>query len=260
MACRLDTDAVCAGEVHLGFVLSYPAPGILEMVAEDWDWFFVDGQHGQLDYDMILQCVRTAELVQTPALVRVRDHSFGAIGPLLDTGCAGIIVPMVNTPEQARQVVDNAKFPPLGHRSYAGRRVIDMEGYDYWTSANENSQLIVQIETAQATDNIEAIVGTPGVDGILFGPADFRLSLGLTLDTPLTHPNVANRLARAAEVTRAAGKIAGISGSFTGESAKMLADMGYNLIACTADARLIGDSSPATAAAIREALPSGPRN
>ncbi len=254
MACLLDGDALRGGEMKLGFCLTYPAPGILEAVAADWDWFWLDGQHGQLDYDTLLHCVRTADALQTPPVVRVRDHSFASIGPILDMDCAGIIVPMVNTAEQARAVVDNAKFPPLGLRSYGGRRVFDRGGRDYWATANEECLLIVQIETAQAVENIEEIVAVPGIDGIFFGPDDLKQSLGLPMDTPSSDPAIAERLERAATATAAAGKIPGAAGAATGEWARRLKDMGFTLIACTGDVVLIRNNSPLQAAEIRQAI------
>ena len=203
MAWPFDTKALAAGEVQLGFGLQVPAPAILEVVHEDWDWFFIDGQHGQLSNDALLHAVRTADSVRKPSLVRVRDHSFGAIGPVLDMSCTGIIVPMVNTPQQAEQLVQQAKFPPLGTRSYGGRRVIDLNGGSYWETANEDSLLFVQIETAQSLDNVEAIVETPGVDGILVGTDDLRLSLGIPLRTPLSESKIADCLTQVAQATRA---------------------------------------------------------
>ena len=254
MACLLDAEALRAGEMKLGIYLTYPAPGILEAVAADWDWFWLDDQHGQLGYDTLLHCVRAADAVQTPPVVRVRDHSFASIGPVLDMDCAGIIVPMVNSVEQARQVVANAKFPPLGQRSYGGRRVIDLGGRDYWATANESQLLIVQIETAQAVENIEEIVAVPGVDGIFFGADDLKQSLGLPMDTPSSEPAIAERMERAAVATAAAGKIPGAAAATTPEWTRRLQDMGFTLVACTGDEALIRDNSSLKAAQIRQAI------
>ena len=254
MACPFDANALAAGEIQLGFGLGVPAPAILEVVYKDWDWFFIDGQHGQLSYDALLHAVRTADSVRTPSLVRVRDHSFGAIGPVLDMGCTGIIVPMVNTPQQAEQLVQHAKFPPLGTRSYGGRRVIDLSGNSYWETANEKCLLFVQIETEQAADNVEAIAQTPGVDGIFLGPVDLRLSLGLSRDTPLTEPVLAQYLTRTVKAARAAGKIASCWGSTDPQTTAMLADLGYSLIAVTSDMALLRGASAVLAEDLRSAL------
>ncbi len=254
MACLLDIDALRAGKMQLGFCLTYPAPGILEVVSPDWDWFWLDSQHGQLDYATLLHCVRAADGVGVPPVVRVRDHSMGTIGPVLDMDCAGVIVPMVNTAEQARSIVAHAKFPPIGQRSYGGRRVVDMSGRNYCVAANEKRVLIVQIETAQAVEHIEEIVAVPGVDGVFFGPDDLKQSLGLPMDTALAHPEIADRLAQVAQAVQSAHKIAGAAGAATAENAKMLRDMGYTLVASNSDVGLLRTYSPARAREIREAI------
>ena len=243
-----------AGQVKLGFWLTYPAPGILEVVHRDWDWFCLDSQHGQLEYATLVEGMRAADAVRVPTVIRVRDHSLGAIGPVLDTNCAGIIVPMVNTADDARRAVEQAKFPPLGQRSYGGRRAVDLGGPTYWASANEECSLIVQIETAQAVDNVAAILETPGVDAVFLGPADLRLSLGLPLDAPATHPEIHDRLARVAHAARAANKVAGSAGGTTPDSLRLLADLGYTLIAACSDVMVIRQTSPTLSAALRAAL------
>jgi len=253
MAWPLDMKALNAGEVQLGFGLGVPAPAILEVVHEDWDWFFIDGQHGQLSYDALLHAVRTADSVRTPSLVRVRDHSIGSIGPVLDMDCTGIIVPMVNTAEQARQVVDRSKFPPQGSRSLANHRMFEVPGEGKRT-ITDDGLLIVQIETEQAVDNVEAIAQTPGVDGIFLGPADLSMSLGLSYNTPLTEPILAERLTRITEAARAAGIIAGCWGSMEPQTTVMLADIGYSLITATNDRLLLGAASATLSQDLRNAL------
>ena len=253
MAWPLDTEALNAGKVQLGFGLGVPAPAILEAVHKDWDWFFIDGQHGQLSYDTLLHIVRTADSVRTPSLVRVRDHSMGSIGPVLDMDCTGIIVPMVNTAEQARQVVDRSKFPPRGSRSLANHRIFDIPGQEPKTGT-EDGLLIVQIETEEAADNVEAIAQTPGVDGIFLGPVDLRMSLGLSRDTPLTEPTLAERLTEIAEAARAAGIIASCWGSTDPHVTAMLADLGYSLIAVVTDTALLAAASAALSQDLRNAL------
>ena len=253
MAWPLDTEALTAGDVQLGVGLKLPAPGILEEIHSHWDWFFIDGQHGQLSYDALLHIVRTADLLRTPSLVRVRDHSIGSIGPVLDMDCTGIIVPMVNTAEQARQVADRSKFPPQGSRSLASHRIFNVPGQEPKTGT-EDGLLIVQIETEEAADNVEAIAQTPGVDGIFLGPLDLRMSLGLPLDTPFTEPILAEHLTRTAEAARAAGILASCWGSTDPHVTAMLADLGYSLIAMTTDTALVSVASAALSQDLRNAL------
>jgi len=253
MAWPFDSNALIAGDVQLGVGLKFPAPGIVEEIHSYWDWLFIDAQHGQLPYDALLNIVRTADLVRIPSLVRVRDHSIGSIGPVLDMDCTGIIVPMVNTAEQARQVVDHGKFPPLGSRSLANHRIFEVPGEGKRT-ITDDGLLIVQIETEEAASNVEAIAQTPGVDGIFLGPLDLRMSLGLPCDTLLTEPILAERLTRTVEAAQAAGIIASCWGSTDPQATAMLADLGYTLIAVTTDAALVTVASAALVQDLRSAL------
>src|ERR1051326_7954884 len=128
---KLIRPTLATGVPQLGICVSYPAPGIVERIGIDWDWIWVDGQHSDQSYQETLAIVRACDLVQRPAMVRVPSHEFGGIGRALDMGATGVIVPLVDTPEQARAVVRAAKFPPLGGRSYGGRRPIDSLGRLY---------------------------------------------------------------------------------------------------------------------------------
>ena len=145
------------GEVALGLSLNYPAPGIIECMGAGWDWLWIDGQHGQMDYQSMLQCVRTADACGLAPIPRVSRHEPGTIGPVMDMKPAGILVPMVDTVAQARNIVEAVYFPPLGKRSFGGRRVTDVGGRNYYQTANEDTLLVVQIETPEGAANAEAI-------------------------------------------------------------------------------------------------------
>jgi 2-keto-3-deoxy-L-rhamnonate aldolase RhmA len=110
--------------------------------------------------------------------VRVAGHEAGPIGLALDMGATGVIVPCVDTAEQARALVTAAKFPPLGNRSYGGRRPIDLHGRMYAHTANEDTLLLLQIESPLAITNAEQIAAIPGVDGLFLGPDDIMFRRG----------------------------------------------------------------------------------
>src|SRR6185436_15114752 len=158
--------ALAAGMPQLGLSIMYPSPGVIERIGPEWDWIWIDSQHGELDSRDVLAVVRACELVNRPAIVRVAGHEFGPIGLALDTNAAGVIVPCVDTPEQAKAIVDAAKFPPLGKRSYGGRRAIDLQGRSYSDHANQSVLLICQIESPQAIENADAIAAIDGVDAL----------------------------------------------------------------------------------------------
>lgn len=148
------------------------------MAEQGFDSLTVDLQHGFLDYSDtrgMLQALRASGV--TP-LARAPWREPGIVMKLLDAGAHGIICPMVNTPEQAADLVSMVRYPPLGNRSFGPIRAAVSDGPDYAAGANEQVIVLAMIETAEAVRNAEAICATPGLDGIYIGPAD--LTLGVT--------------------------------------------------------------------------------
>lgn len=242
------------GEVALGLWMGYPAPGIIECIGADWDWVWIDGQHGQIDYQTMLGCVRAADVHGLAPIPRVAGHDYGAIGPVMDMRTAGVMVPMVDTREQAVDVVRAARFPPTGARSYGGRRVVDLGGRDYVYNANEDTLLVVQIETPEAMENVEAIAGVEGVDVLLFAPIDMKLRMGIPLETRFAE---SEKLARALERTAKAAENAGkFSGTLLmdGESLRIAVSLGYRLIAGAGDNELLRKASAARREELKNSL------
>lgn len=243
---------------QLGLVMTYPVPGALERIGADWDWVWIDTQHGQFGYQDMLAMVRACNLVQRPAIVRVPGHDFGPIGLALDTGADGIIVPLVDTPEQARQAVAAAKFPPLGNRSYGGRRPVDLWGRTYSDTANTDTVLVVQIESPEAVANAEAIAATPGVDALLLGPNDVMLRRGRPATTPLNKDTVGQDLEAVAAACRRHAKFAATIG-MGGETLKFCVSLGFRMLAVGGDAMFLAAMSKQAAAEARELLKGVPR-
>ena len=220
-----------SGQVVLGVSITYPAPGMLEIFGAGWDWTWIDGQHGQLDYRTILECVRVSDAMGLAPVVRVPGHEYGIIGPMIDLRPSGIMVPMVDTAEQARQVVKAARFPPLGKRSYGGRRIRDLEGVDYFRTANTEMLVLAQIETPEAVAHAEAIAATPGVDALFLGADDLKIRLGLPGTLSVTDSDA---LIRAMEQTSRAAKN---TGKFAGcvalnvPTLSLAISQGYRIIA-----------------------------
>jgi len=226
----------------LGFCLMYPAPGIIERIGRDWDWMWIDAQHGQFNYNTILECVRVCECAGIPSVVRVPSHDYGNIGYALDACTCGVMVPMVNTAEQARAIVQAAKFPPLGLRSYGGRRPIDIYGRSYSHMANEDVLLIAQIETLEGLKNAEEIASVPGIDALFFGPDDMAMQLSMPMDQPRKFNFFKSELEKIAAAAQKAGKIAGtVTGS--AEMLELAMQMGYQLCVGTGDVGLLAGGS-----------------
>ena len=148
-----------------------------------FDFVLVDVQHGSWDLTPAKHAFRAISLGTAIPMARAAQNDFYAIGSLLDRGALGIVVPMVNSADEARAAVWAARYPPLGSRS-AATPMVEHLGADYVERANDEVFLAVQIETAQALEQVEDILSVKGVDGCWIGPMDLAKSLGLDLGDP----------------------------------------------------------------------------
>jgi 4-hydroxy-2-oxoheptanedioate aldolase len=158
------------------------------MASAGYDSITIDMQHGMIDYNDMVGIVRALSASGAVPVVRIRETNAAEIGRVLDAGVHAIICPLVNTKEQAEQLVLAAKYPPTGIRSFGPVRASRGVGAEaYFESANNEVMLLPMIETAQAMANLDEILSVPGIDGAYIGPAD--LSIGLGLGLPTTAPS-----------------------------------------------------------------------
>jgi 4-hydroxy-2-oxoheptanedioate aldolase len=226
----------------LGFFSMYSSPGIIERIGKDWDWCWIDCQHGEWGPHNAVQAVRACDFTGIFSLVRTPGHDPGVIGKILDTACHAVLVPMVNSREQAEAVVAAAKFAPIGGRSYGGRRPFDVYGGAYANPDQPQPLLGCQIETLAALEQVDAIAATNGVDVLFFGPDDLALSKGIRMGEPRAEDCFDAEMAAVVEATKRHGKIAGcVVGTPT--ALKHALELGYQLVNCTADARLLANFS-----------------
>jgi len=237
----------------LGFGIMWPQVGMIERIGPDWDWFWIDGQHGELDYSDVLAAVRASNLVRRPAVVRVPGHEPGPIGKMLDTACEAVMVPMVETAEEARALVRAAKFPPLGSRSYGGRRPVDLFGRSYSHADRPQPMLVCQIETVEGARNAPSIAAVDGVDALFFGPDDMAMRMGMPMDQPRPKGCFDKEWESVARAAAKAGKFCG--GVFTTPDVlRQAVAMGYRLIVASADSALVPASSKEKSQALRSCL------
>ena len=225
-------DKVQAGHVVLGLLNMYPASGIIEGMCKGWDYVWIDGQHGQMPFDACLHAVQAAQGIGVETMVRVPGHESGLLGPFADLAPSAVMVPMVNNATEAKAIVDGLRFPPLGRRSYGGRRVIDLDGRDY---VDRDLMVVAQIETLEAVDKVDEIIGTDGIDVLFFGPDDMKMRMGIPISTsPFDNEDLQRAMARTARSACAAGKACGtVTGSAS--AARAAVDMGYRVLVGGAD-------------------------
>jgi len=245
------------GEQLLGFCQCYPAAGIIECIACDWDFVWIDCQHGQFSYDRALEAVRTADSLGIGSLVRVPSREPGVLGQYADLACSGLMVPVVNNSRQAEEIVDATRFPPVGNRSYGGRRPIDLMGRDYYR--NDPPLLVCQIETREAAEHAPEIAAVDGVDALLIGTDDLKMQLGLSVNSPTleTEP-IVEAMERVASAARAAGKFAGCVAP-SPDLLEPCVAMGYQLLIGGSDVSFLRSAASAQLKRLRQVLARSPR-
>ncbi len=227
---------------QLGFCSMYPAPGIIERIGQDWDWCWIDCQHGEWGLDDAIDAARACNLVGIFSLVRVPGPEAGIIGKILDTACDAVMVPMIDSAEQAEQVVQAARFAPRGKRSYGGRRPIDLYGRAYSQAESPQPLVVCQIESPVAVERVDEIAAVNGVDALFFGPDDMALARGMPMDQPRPEGCFDTEMRAVAEAARRHGKIA--AGVFMApDDAKQAVEWGYRLIVCVVDVPLLANNS-----------------
>ncbi len=200
------------GEPAIGAESSSGSPwNAGDLAKAGYDWVLMDAQHGLWELEDLRTAVVTVSAAGATPMARVQENNFSLIGRLLDDGMLGIVVPMVNTEEEARAAVFATRYPPLGGRSNGPTYLALTHGEKYFDSANEQVFLAVQIESSQAVDNAEKIMAVEGVDGCWIGPSDLALSMGLKFADIGTHKRHNEAIAHVLDVCGRLGKVPGYS-------------------------------------------------
>ncbi len=227
------------GQPSVGSWLSLCSPVAAETLAQiGWDWLVVDVEHSPVGFETMVNCFRAVQLGGAVPLARVPWNETVWIQRTLDAGALGLVVPMVNTAEDAHNVVHNMRYATKGQRSFGGSRVAAYIEGDYRTWTEENLAVIVMIETVQAVENAEAILATDGVVGCFIGPNDLALSLGVSPNA--TGPGTVHEeaiqavLAAAKKTGKAAGKHC-----FTAAELSLRIRQGFQFLALASDLRFL---------------------
>ncbi len=228
------------GEPVLGAWLSLPSvPSARIMARLGFDWLVVDMEHSAQNPVLMGDMVATIADAGTCApIVRVPTNSVEWFKWALDAGAWGVVVPMVNTREEAQRAVEFSKYPPLGARSIGGAfgpygfGITDWS--DYAQTANDEIIVTVQIESAQALENLEDILSVPGIDVAFVGPNDLHAQLGLTPSSDGAEPEFMAALERIKAGARQHHVALGIFSS-NGEAAAARVRQGFQMISVTTD-------------------------
>ena len=221
--------ALAARQPQIGLWLSMAEPYLAEVAATArYDWLLIDGEHAPNDLRSTLAALQAVAPYPSQPVVRAVNGDPALIKQLLDIGAHSLLVPMVDTAEQAAALVSATRYPPLGIRG-VGSAVARVSKWsdrnDYLDVADDEVCLLVQAESVTALDNLEAICAVDGVHGVFIGPADLAASMGHR-GAP-GHPAVQEAIEAAMRTIIASGKAAGI---LTSDPA--LAE-GYLRLGCT---------------------------
>ena len=174
------------GRLQIGTWLQTNSPVSAEILAHvGFDWIVADCEHSETHIAEFSQIARGIYGRDTETFVRVRENDLMAIRQFLDMGANGVIVPLVNTAEDAKRAVAAAKYPPVGIRGFGWARCNNwgMDFDRYAATANDEIAVIVMIESKEAVENIDEILSVDGVDGVFIGPYDMSGSYGCVGDT-----------------------------------------------------------------------------
>jgi 4-hydroxy-2-oxoheptanedioate aldolase len=182
-----------AGEPSVGTWLSLPSPEAAEYAATiGFDWLVVDTEHNAIDIRTLSQMFGVIAPAGVAPMVRIPWNSAENFKRVLDAGAWGVVVPMVNSREEAERAVEATRFPPVGTRSVGGSMPAiryGTTGGEYLQRANDEVLLVLQIEHIDGVEHADEILSVPGVDACFIGPNDLAASMGVGLGVPLEGDN-----------------------------------------------------------------------
>jgi len=198
------------GRPKIGLFLNSHSPTVADQMAHSgYDWLLVDSQHGPMGYEALSTMLAGITSGGAKSLVRVAGyHDRGGIQQALDIGADGVLVPYINTADEARQAVSCCRYPTAGTRSvYFPQRSMNKAGLlGYAGAANDNTIIALQVETADCIKNIDEIAAVPGVDLLFLGQNDLCMSMGLFEKYKFPDMYTSPELTAATDKLRAAAK------------------------------------------------------
>lgn len=247
--------ALQAGQPQIGLWSTLPSPYVSELIAgSGFDWLLLDTEHTPTDVPQMVQQLQGVAAAQvrpgcapTQAVVRPAWNDKVLIKRYLDIGAQTLLLPFVQNAAEAQAAVEAVRYAPQGMRGMGGSMRASNFGRDreYVARAADEICLLVQVETREALDNLEAIANVEGVDGVFIGPADLSASLGYAGQS--THPDMTAIIDSALARIRACGKAPGIL-AVTPERAQQCLDLGALFVAVGMDMMLLRTGADALAA------------
>ena len=244
-------------EPQIGLWLSSTSSYMAEIAATSgYDWLLIDGEHAPNTVQDLYHQLQAIAPYRSQPVIRPVEGARSLIKQVLDIGARTLLIPMVDTAEQAREVVSATRYPPVGTRG-VGASVARAARWgrveNYMAQANDELCLLIQVESKTALDNLDEILAVEGIDGVFIGPADLSASLGYPDNAG--HPDVQKIIEQSIRRIREAGKAAGFL-AVDPEMAKKSLQWGANFVAVGVDALLYTNALDARLALFKEVTPS----
>lgn len=244
-----------AGKLQYGIAQEIPSAEVAEVLAtSNYDWLFVDGEHGAHDIRSIVEIARTIEPYDMTPVVRIPEAGTGILKQYLDSGIHNIIIPKVESGEEVEQIMYWASYAPCGNRGM-GAGAVRAGRYgriaDYLERINDEMCILPQIESRKGIENLDAIAGVKGIGGIFLGPIDLAVDMGHGLN--IFHPEVEEAMEYAIKRIRELGVPVGTV-ALTPEQAKRFADLGASFLGLGADTQFLVQAADTTLVTFKSSI------
>lgn len=246
---------IIKGNLQFGVAQEIPSAEVAEVLAtSNYDWLFIDGEHGAHDINSIIASARAIAPYDITPVVRIGQAGTGVFKQLLDQGIQNIIIPKVESGEEAEQIMYRASYPPRGNRGM-GAGAVRAARYgrylDYLERIEREICILPQIESKKGIENLEAIATTKDIGGVFLGPIDLAVDMGHGLN--IFHPEVAEAMKYAIKRIRELGVPVGTI-AVTPEQVKEYADMGVSFLGVGADTIFLANSADSTLKELKSKL------
>jgi 2-keto-3-deoxy-L-rhamnonate aldolase RhmA len=244
-----------AGKLAIGLGLRQARTVDIAQIAKTsgFDWLFIDCEHNSMGTDTAAQIAAASLAVGITPVVRVAGKEHWLASRMLDNGAQGIVVPHVETGLEAKRIADHCRFPPLGHRSMGGG--LQQLGFaptpvgEAARIVNEETLVVVMLESPKGIENCEQIAATPGIDALLIGTNDLCFEMGIP--GQFDDPRVAEAYKKMIAACRKHGKFAGMGGMYTAKLLERYIEMGVQLILSGSDFSLLMQAATERAKLVR---------
>ena len=247
-----------SGQVVIGPLVQLPSVPLLASLAQPqvgFDWVWIDLEHGSISAETLYQMMQVTKGSSATPVVRVQRNNECLIGSALDAGAKGIMVPFVNSREEAESAISALRYPPQGERGYGSLLAAEHWGMsmaDYLRAANDEVLAILQIEHIDAVENIDDILSVPGIDLIFIGPGDLAGSIGLLGQKH--HPKVEELIQKVVSAAQRTGTPLGTI-AVSSDDIERRIQQGFQFLAVTVDSVMIRQAAQAVVKNARSLSP-----